>query len=127
MYFSTDMASNNVINEDKVHLYWYRQRHCVRSNCTSQCTSVQGNPVLFSYTNLTYIYDNYTLVRMYILASLRGLKREQYVTVGVFLLLGGIDPDRVSLYCFGEEKQEKNGTEWHGMAEMDVYIDPRLV
>ena len=56
MYFSTDMTSKNVINEDKVHLYWYRQRHCVRSNCTSQCTSAQGNPVLFSYTNLTYIY-----------------------------------------------------------------------
>ena len=41
------------------------------------------------------------------------------MTVGVFLLLGGIDPDRVSLYCFGTER--------YRMVEMDVYIDPRLV
>ena len=46
------------------------------------------------------------------------------MSVGVFLLLGGIDPDRVSLYCFGTEREER---EWYRMVEMDVYIDPRLV
>ena len=41
------------------------------------------------------------------------------MTVGVFLLLGGIDPDRVSLYCFGTEREEQNGR--------DGRVHPRLV
>ena len=102
--------------EDKVHLYWCSQRHCVRSNCTwaKQCTSAQSNSVLVSYTNLTYIYHNHKNVYPPCFSQ----RTEEGVVCDCW---------RVPAPWEYWSRQSIIVLFWYRMVEMDVYIDPRLV